>query len=396
MATTPPTTTYDLTNGKKVYIDEEVNAVIATSNTLLSVLPPFITSQELGENKQVYWSEDYQVYNRDTLNNGGAVAAADTSFVVTDATKFAVGMEIKFRDYKEVMLVTAVNTGTNTLTVTRSYGTWAAPTTVADESYIDIIANPKEELSRAVDEGVDETSNESNYYQTFRKDVPISEQARYMAMYGPDKERFIAYVLDRKTRELNNEMARSFMYGVGNVGTKTTGSKVQGIVEWLGQAGTNKTDAASAALTATFVNNVLEDIYQDDNELGELIIYANPYQARKMALFNTAVSNRFETANFDDRAAAGGTFKTQFIGDLPMVGRPGIFIDKDAPKDSLLILNRSKIQPIWSPNGAPQMWDSKPNDAPPDSMRMSMMWTASLIMKDHKYSHGMIYNLATS
>jgi hypothetical protein len=38
-------------------------------------------------------------------------------------------------------------------------------------------------------------------------------------------------------------------------------------------------------------------------------------------------------------------------------------------------------------------WDSKPADLPPDARRRGLIMTCSLLMKDHRYSHGLIYNL---
>src|SRR5918996_146205 len=66
------------------------------------------------------WLEDTLLPNTDAINDSTyANALTDTSFVVDNASRFRVGDQVKMEEAGEVMLVSAVNTGTNTLTVTR-------------------------------------------------------------------------------------------------------------------------------------------------------------------------------------------------------------------------------------------------------------------------------------
>ena len=60
------------------------------------------------------WLEDSLLPNSDKINDSTYTnALTDTQFVVVDASKFRVGDQIKQERKAEVMLVTAVNTGTN-------------------------------------------------------------------------------------------------------------------------------------------------------------------------------------------------------------------------------------------------------------------------------------------
>jgi len=69
------------------------------------------------------WIEDELLPNTDTINDATYTdAAADTAFVVDHASRFRVGDQVQATGSREVMLVTAINTGTNTLTVVRGYG----------------------------------------------------------------------------------------------------------------------------------------------------------------------------------------------------------------------------------------------------------------------------------
>src|SRR6476659_8879014 len=69
------------------------------------------------------WLEDALLPNTDTINDGTWTnPTTDTQFTVLHGERFRVGDQIKVLDSSEVMLVTAVNTGTNSLTVVRGYG----------------------------------------------------------------------------------------------------------------------------------------------------------------------------------------------------------------------------------------------------------------------------------
>src|SRR3954469_20412612 len=69
------------------------------------------------------WLEDKLLPNADQINdNTYGNQSTDTTFVVDHADRFRVGDQIRTELSREVMLVTGVNTGTNTLTVVRGFG----------------------------------------------------------------------------------------------------------------------------------------------------------------------------------------------------------------------------------------------------------------------------------
>src|SRR6059058_3315584 len=87
------------------------------------------------------WLEDALLPNSDQINDSTyGNATTDTQFVVDHADRFRVGDQIKVTTSNEVMLVTAVNTGTNTLTVTRGYGGTTAAA-LADNQPLIILGN---------------------------------------------------------------------------------------------------------------------------------------------------------------------------------------------------------------------------------------------------------------
>src|SRR5688572_10171538 len=87
------------------------------------------------------WLEDALLANTDAINDATySNPLTDTAFVVDDASRFRVGDQVRLEGKTEVMLVTAVDTGTNTLTVVRGYGGSTAQA-LADNAIVVILGN---------------------------------------------------------------------------------------------------------------------------------------------------------------------------------------------------------------------------------------------------------------
>lgn len=82
------------------------------------------------------WAESNRRNRFDAVNNGAGYAAGATAIVVDAASKFAQYDLVKVTRTGEVMEVTAVNTGTNTLTVTRGVGASATGVAIVDNDEI--------------------------------------------------------------------------------------------------------------------------------------------------------------------------------------------------------------------------------------------------------------------
>src|SRR4051812_48457853 len=113
------------------------------------------------------WLEDALLPNTDAINDATyANATTDTSFVVDHADRFRVGDQIQIDASAEVMLVTAVNTGTSTLTVVRGYGGSTAAA-LADNQVLHILGNAALEGDAADTARFASRSRKTNYTQIF-------------------------------------------------------------------------------------------------------------------------------------------------------------------------------------------------------------------------------------
>src|SRR5436305_14497598 len=87
------------------------------------------------------WLEDTLLPNTDTVNDSSyGNALTDTTFNVSNASRFRVGDQIQLDGSTEVMLVTAVDTVGGTVTVVRGYGGSTA-TALANATAITILGN---------------------------------------------------------------------------------------------------------------------------------------------------------------------------------------------------------------------------------------------------------------
>src|SRR4051812_1585944 len=113
------------------------------------------------------WLEDSLLPNSDTINDSTyANALTDMSFVVDHPDRFRAGDQIKIQTKSEIMLVTGVNTGTSSLTVTRGYGGTAAESLV-DNATLVILGNAALEGDDAGAARFTARSRKTNYTQVF-------------------------------------------------------------------------------------------------------------------------------------------------------------------------------------------------------------------------------------
>lgn len=117
-------------------------------------------------NPKYDWVENELWARFDAVNDATGMIAGDTAMVVDNAAKFQVGDLVKVTSTGEVVRVTAVDTGTQTLTVVRGVGGGAAA--IADNAELYIIGRAFEEGSLAPDAVSDNPTVVSNYTQIIK------------------------------------------------------------------------------------------------------------------------------------------------------------------------------------------------------------------------------------
>lgn len=181
------------------------------------------------------WLEDALLPNTDTVNDGSIAAPlTETAFVVANADRFRVGDQIKMAGSAEVMLVTAVDTGTDTLTVTRGYG-GTTPENLVTATVINILGNAALEGEDAAAPRFTSRTRRTNYTQIFSASVEVSGSELAVRQVGVAQE--LDYQKQQRTRELLRDLENCVINGVAPAaspqGSATVRRTMRGILPAL-------------------------------------------------------------------------------------------------------------------------------------------------------------------
>jgi Family of unknown function (DUF5309) len=135
-------------------------------------------------NPQFKWMEDELDPRFDAVNNGAGYASGATAIVVDNAAYFEVQSMVYVPRTGEMMRVTAVNPGTQTLTVVRGVGSTAAALVDNDELLIANTAQPEGDASRPA--RTRNPATVTNYTQIFRMPWDETDTALHSEYEGGD------------------------------------------------------------------------------------------------------------------------------------------------------------------------------------------------------------------
>jgi hypothetical protein len=147
-------------------------------------------SKKATVNPQFKWQEDELDPRFDAVNNGAGYASGITAIVVDNGSYFEAQNMVYVPRTGEYMRVTAVNTGTNTLTVVRGVGSTAAALVDNDELLIENTAQPEGDASRPARTRNPVTA--TNYTQIFRMPWDETDTALHSEYEGGDDWEFQA------------------------------------------------------------------------------------------------------------------------------------------------------------------------------------------------------------
>lgn len=203
-------------------------------------------------NENFRWEYDAHGTRSTQVNNGGsAYDGTTTAIVVDDSTVFYPNSLALCEATGEVMLVTAVNTGSHTLTVVRGLGTGSGETgvaaaagSVANNAYLRCLGPANGESSDTPTPRVSGPSENKNWVQTLRQSYRVSGRlARLDTLTEPERLRQRAKKLD----EIGQDIEHMLLHGAGDGSvTDAGGLKVTTSAGYLRAISTNKDNVAGA------------------------------------------------------------------------------------------------------------------------------------------------------
>jgi hypothetical protein len=275
------------------------------------------------------WYEDEMFADESTV--AGAKLVSDTSVVVADAEPFRANQVVKIGE--ELLLVTAVNTSTKTLTVTRGYaGTTAAA--IADGAKIEVQFVEGQEGRDAREARFKKRVRKSNLTQIFDDSIEISGTSQAVTQHGISD--LYEYEKQKKQLELALSLEKALINGV-----KYENGQVRQMAGIRSLIQTNVTNASNAALTDVMINDLAQKIYEKGGFAsgGDYKIIVPAKQKRVISNFSK------NDIRFTQGENVRGQVVDMFVTDF---GQFEIALNNNLAADELMMVdaNRAAIRPL--------------------------------------------------
>ncbi|HEY1684546.1 MAG TPA: DUF5309 family protein [Tepidisphaeraceae bacterium] len=285
------------------------------------------------------WIEDTLNPNTDTVNQSSfGNPSTDTTVIVSNVGRFEVGDQIQLQGGSEVMLVTAINTGSSQLTISRTYGSTTAYA-LSNGATIDIIGNASLEGDVAGSPLFTNRVRKLNYTQIFASTVDVSGSELAVQQIGVADE--LDYQKQNRLRELMRDLENSVINGRAPTSTQQGSATVRRTMSGvLAYIGTNKFAPgvsgfpSDTALTETQLNLALRTIWQQSSGNVDLIVVGGK---EKRAM------NQFMTS-WRHTEPADQTFSNQIAVYDSDFGTCKVVLSRWVPLGTVLLLDSSRIE----------------------------------------------------
>jgi hypothetical protein len=324
-------------------------------STMLSLLEPYESPllQTLGMDgltatqiKHEWLEDDHRGLSATTtdtdLNNTSSGSVVLTLVTAGDYLKFRGGavasaaydiVLISTPAGSEVVPVTA--TANNTITVTRGTYSGTGGDPIDHTGYtktITIIGRAQAQGLTTVGTSITTIkANKYNYTQIFEDSYSQSRTERDTAKWTMQDDR--AYSLGKKMTELLALLERSVLYGLRATATASVPQTMNGIRAYIT---TNSYDKAGAALTQSFLEQALVDIWNADSSGGgRKIALVNATQQRQINTF----FDSFKLANYTDEVL--GQYVTRY---RTRFGEMDLMLNRNLLDTEVLIITPANIK----------------------------------------------------
>lgn len=238
-------------------IDTVLRFVDPLSFPLTTVLKKI--GKMVASDPKIEWFEHDTNPRTDAINNGAGYASGATSLVVDNGVRFTVNDVVMVVRTQEHMLVTAVNTGTNTLTVTRGYGTTAAAA-INDNDDLLILGGAYGDGAGAANQNLVNPTTVTNLMGITRTAWSVSGSAMNTSFYTGDQRK------NRRREKLKEHMIdieRKILFGEMKAASGSNPATTKGLLSFI----TTNVYAAGGTLTQSeFDQSFLEPAMQHSSD----------------------------------------------------------------------------------------------------------------------------------
>ncbi len=336
------------------------------------------------------WIEDTLVSNTGMLNQTVFTPNPESAPALTldDVSGFRVGDLVRPAGSSEVMLVTTVDPGTETLVVTRGYG-GTVSATLADNMELTILGNAALEGDGAPDARFTDRVRQRNFTQIFTASVDVSGSMQAARAYGIDDE--VDYQKQERMRELLRDLENCVINGAApsanEQGTSGVRRSLDGMIHSIG---TNQFEpglggipigdgAGSDELNESVLNAALKQIWDQSSGGVDTIVVGGAQKRRINGFASGSRAYLPEDTAFRDLVSV---YESDF-------GVCKVVMSRWMPADSLLLLDSTRVQ-VMPLQG--RSFHFKPLASDGDSIRGQVIGEYTLEFKNEN-AHGLISGL---
>ncbi|MEV5028508.1 SU10 major capsid protein [Paenibacillus sp. LPE1-1-1.1] len=310
--------------GKRESVVDEILLLNPHQTPLLNVLG---FSDPINSVEHI-WYED-EMFADETTTTASALIGA-TDIVVADVTPFRVGSVIKIGE--ELLYVSAINTGTKTLTVTRGYASTTAAA-VASGAKVEFLFVEGAEGADARAARYKARVRKSNLTQIFDDSIEVSGTAQAIAQYGIDN--LYEYEKQKKQLELALQLEKALINGVSYENGQVR--QMKGIRQFITTNVTN----VGGALTIGAINTLAQSVY-DAGGFATGGVYKIMVAAKQKIALSATDANKIQLTRGEN---ARGQVVDLIVTDF---GQFEIVLNQNLASDELLMVdsNRMKVRPL--------------------------------------------------
>lgn len=241
----------------KLDIEQGIHWLDPDAAPLTGVITKAATRKKVATNPDFKWNEKGNAPKAD-LVNGAILDGVDNTIVVDNGAYFGVYDLVKVPSTGEIFRVTGVDTGTNTLTVTRGVGATPAAA-IADNASLRIVGNA---WAEGAPKGTPRSHTEStpyNYTEIFRHQFGETETQQNTDTYISDSGNSRTDLRIEKGREHKLDIEYAFLFGDRWIINSDTNAPVRGtggLLYWLTSNTLNAGGAFTSAEMATFIQSL--------------------------------------------------------------------------------------------------------------------------------------------
>lgn len=305
-------------------LQEGISMIIQDEPTLLGLVG--LNGESLYQTKYE-WMSDSLNSNRANLSADITNAATSITVASGDGAKFRVNSLVVIGD--EYIKVTGV--AGDVLTVVRGFdGTTAAAHTAANDE-VRIVARPQLEGAGV---GQDESHDryvDYNVTQIFERYAAVTNTQQAVRTHNVENE--LNYQVQLRLKEIAREMNDALIYGrrfdAGSGQPRMTG----GLLNFAGIKGSVKENLAGGEVSAKVLNDALEKVYQRGGNVNTIL--TNTAGARQISKL---LGDKVQIQNQD---TVRGGYVATFVSDIVGGDMATIVVDKNMPKDKVVLFDRS-------------------------------------------------------